>query len=153
MPIYTVASLKEKFPTLQAAKTAHNIKARSWAALAEKLNMPSYDDLKAQLVAVTAIKDFLEAECARLKMTFSAGNDFDSFGFWLFDNNFDRSRFSDFQVPPDATRRESAARSFYKQHAQTYHPDKGGTEEQMRNLKTLLDQLLTLVELNEGLGK
>lgn len=151
--MHTVASLREKFPNLQAAKAAYNVKARSWVALAEKLNAPSYDDLRAQLAAVTAIKDALEIECTRLKTTFSAGNDFDSFGFWLFDNNFDRSRFSDFQVPPDATLYESAARSFYKHHAQTYHPDKGGTEEQMRNLKTLLDQLLTLVELNEGLGK
>jgi curved DNA-binding protein CbpA len=47
----------------------------------------------------------------------------------------------------------SIARKFYKELARRYHPDKGGTNEQMANLKLLEDQMMALVEMNEGLGK
>lgn len=47
--MYTIASLKAQHKTLAAAKTAHNLKAKSWAALLEKLTKPqplSLDQLK-----------------------------------------------------------------------------------------------------------
>jgi septal ring factor EnvC (AmiA/AmiB activator) len=39
--MYTVAELKKQYKTLAAAKSFYNIKAKSWDALAEKLNAKS----------------------------------------------------------------------------------------------------------------
>jgi hypothetical protein len=137
--MYTVASLKAKHKTLAAAKAFHSIKARSWAALAEKLNTPTVEQLQAEIVV--------------LKQQLAAAQQFDFVGFWLQDGNFERSKFGDFGTPPEATYKESVARSFYKELARRYHPDLGGTNEQMANLKLLEDQMMAMVEFNEGLGK
>lgn len=50
--MHTTASLKAKHKTLVAAKTAHNLKAASWQALADKLNTPS----PAKALAVAELK-------------------------------------------------------------------------------------------------
>lgn len=137
--MYTVASLKKEHKTLAAAKAAHKLKARSWADLAEKLNTPTVAQL--------------QAEIAALKQQLVAAKGFDSVGFWLQDGNFERSRFSDFQAPPETTKKESVAKKFYKELARRYHPDKGGTSSQMANVKKLEDQMMALVDMNGGLGK
>jgi hypothetical protein len=137
--MYSIASLKAEHKTLAAAKVAHKIKAKSWAALVGKLNTPTIQEL---LIENAALKKQLEA-----------AQGFDSIGFWLSNGNFERSRFEDFGTPADATYKESVARKFYKELARRYHPDLGGTNEQMANLKTLEDQMLGMVAFNEGLGK
>jgi hypothetical protein len=137
--MHTISSLKAEHKNLAAAKAFHKLKARSWAALAEKLNTPTVEELL--------------AENAALKKQLAAAQGFDSVGFWLLDANFDRSKFSDFQAPPETTKKESVAREFYKELARRYHPDKGGTNQQMANVKKLEDQMMALVDMNGGLGK
>jgi hypothetical protein len=150
---YTIEKLKSQYKLLKDAKLAFSVKARSWVALVEKLNAPSYDQLQEQVTYLKQENESLRKENASLRQSISKTKDFDEVGFWLLDNNFDRSRFPDFNVPPEATKIESAAKAFYKTLAQKYHPDKGGTEMQMSNLGRLFDQLMVLVEMNEGLGK
>ena len=149
---YTLEKIKERFKTLKDAKIAFNIKARSWLALVDKLNAPSYEQLKQQLAHVLKENEQLRQENEILKKSISKTNEFDEVGFWLLDNNFDRSRFSDFGITEEATKIEFIAKAFYKKLAQKYHPDKGGTEMQMSNLNRLYDQMMALVEMNEGLG-
>lgn len=139
----TVENLKKQYKTFKAAKLAEGFKAKSWAALAEKINNAG---LQARIVE-------LEAENAALKQQLANTPEFDWVGFWLQDGNFERSNFEDFGTPADATYKESAARKFYKELARRYHPDLGGTNEQMANIKLLEDQMLGMVVLNEGVGK
>jgi hypothetical protein len=153
MTEYTVDAIRKKYKTFREAKAAFNVKARSWLALVEKLNAPTYEELKAQLNKLQKDIDFLRNENETLKKSISKTEDFDEIGFWLLDNNFDRSRFADFDVPPEALRIESAAKAFYKKLAQKYHPDKGGTEMQMSNLNRLYEQMMALVDMNDGVGK
>jgi hypothetical protein len=137
--MHTIVSLKAKHKTLATAKAAYQVKAASWQALTDKLNTPTVESLRQK------IKE-LEAQVA-------ASQSFDVIGFWLSDGNFERSKFGDFGTPAEATYKESVARQFYKELARRYHPDKGGTNEQMANLKRLEDQMMAMVEFNEGLGK
>jgi hypothetical protein len=137
--MYTIASLKAEHKTLAAAKAFHKLKARSWAALVDKLNTPTIAQL--------------QAEISVLKQQLATAQGFDPIGFWLQDGNFERSKFSDFQAPPETTKKESVAREFYKELARRYHPDKGGTSSQMANVKKLEDQMMALVDMNGGLGK
>jgi hypothetical protein len=137
--MHTAKSLKAEHKTLVAAKSAHKLKVKSWQALADKLNTPTIESLQQK------IKE-LEAQLA-------TSQGFDPVGFWLLSGNFERSKFGDFGTPSDATYKESVARQFYKELARRYHPDKGGTHEQMANLKLLEDQMLTMVEFNSGMGK
>jgi hypothetical protein len=139
----TAENLKKQYKTFKAAKADKGIKAKSWAALAEKINAAG---LQARI-------DELEAENKALKQQLTTAQNFDIIGFWLQNGNFDRSKFGDFGTPKEATFKESVARKFYKELARRYHPDKGGTNEQMANLKLLEDQMMALVEMNEGLGK
>lgn len=150
---YTVEKLKSQYKSLKDAKAALNIKARGWTALVEKLNAPNYEQLKEQVAQLIQENEDLRKENEILRQSVSRTENFDEVGFWLADNNFDRSRFPDFNVPPEATKIESAAKAFYKTLAQKYHPDKGGTEMQMSNLGRLFDQLMALVEMNGGLRK
>lgn len=150
---YTVEELKHQHKTLRDAKKAYGIKARSWVALADKLNLPTYEQLNKQVKDLLYQNEKLSNENQSLKKSVSKTKDFDEIGFWLLDNNFDRSRFSDFNAPVEAIERESVAKEFYKALAQKYHPDKGGTEMQMANVSRLYDQLMALVEMNEGLGQ
>ena len=135
------------------AKEAFNLKARGWAALVDKLNAPSYEQLIEQLSHLRKQNAKLKEQNESLLSSISRTKDFDEVGFWLLDSNFERSRFPDFNTPSEATKLESAAKDFHRKLSQKYHPDKGGTEMQMSNLNLLLDQLLTLVEMNDGLGK
>ncbi len=139
----TAENLKKQYKTFAAAKVAKGFKAKSWAALAEKINTAN---LQVEI-------DRLKAENAALKQQLATAQGFDPVGFWLSNGNFERSKFGDFGTPTDATYKESVARKFYKELARRYHPDKGGTNEQMANLKLLEDQMMALVEMNEGLGK
>lgn len=150
---YTVERLKSQYKSLKEAKAAFNLKARGWTALVGKLNAPSYEQLKEQVAQLTQENEHFRRENKILRQSVSKTENFDEVGFWLTDNNFDRSRFPDFNVPPEATKIESAAKAFYKMLAQKYHPDQGGTEMQMSNLGRLFDQLMVLVEMNDGLGK
>jgi cell division protein FtsB len=73
--MYTIASLKQQHKTLALAKAAHNIKARSWADLVEKIKLPAIDptveELQAQIVK-------LEAENIALKQQLIAAQNTDS---------------------------------------------------------------------------
>jgi hypothetical protein len=137
--MHTAKSLKAEHKTLVAAKAAHKVKAVSWQALANKLNTPTIESLQQK------IKE-LEAQLA-------APQGFDLVGFWLLTGNFERSTFEDFGTPDQATYKESVARKFYRELARRYHPDKGGTHEQIANLKLLEDQMMAMVEFNEGVGR
>lgn len=150
---YSIEELKSRYKTFNEAKAAFNLKARSWAALVDKLNLPNYEQLKEQVKHLLITIESLRRENEALKQSISKTKEFDEIGFWLLDNNFERSRFSDFDIPEDAIKAESIAKSFYKKLAQKYHPDQGGTEMQMSNLGRLHDQLMALVEMNGGLGK
>lgn len=141
--MHTVESLKATHKTLAKAKAALGIKAQSWKALAEKANGPD-----AELQKLRQENEMLRQLVAELQ----GRGGFDLLGFWLQDGNFDRSRFPDFGVPSDAFYKQSVAKAFHKQLARQYHPDKGGTAEQMANLNRLLDQVLALVEMNDGMG-
>ena len=142
----TVAELKKKYKTLVAAKAEYKVKAKSWNALAEKISIPDPAKLQTEI-------ERLKAENIALKQQLSESQGFDAISFWLEDGNFERSRFSDFGAPPEATKKESTARQFYKELARRYHPDKGGTSAQMANVKKLEDQMMALVDMNGGLGK
>lgn len=150
---YNIKELQSQYKSFKKAKEVLNLKARSWSKLVEKLNSPSYDQLKASLTHSKEEIRLLRQENQSLKQSISRTEEFDEVGFWLLDNNFERSRFSDFAISEDATKIESAARVFYKKIAQRYHPDKGGTEMQMSNVNHLYDQMMALVEMNNGLGK
>jgi hypothetical protein len=149
---YTVQSLKIQYKTFKEAKQCLRIKANSWISLVDKLNSPSYDQLKEQVTYLSQELENLKKENIQLKQAVAKNDGFDEVGFWLLDNNFDRSKFSDFGVPQDAKEMESAAKEFYKKLAKIYHPDKGGTEMQMANLNRLLEQMMVLVDMNGGLG-
>lgn len=149
---HTAASLKEQFKTFTDVKQHFGLKARSWQALADKLNAPSVDDLKAQLTTLEAQVARLEAENKRLRAHAATGKGFDEVGFWLLDRNFERAKFEDFGIPDVATEMESKAEAEYKRLAQKYHPDNGGLDEQMQNLNRLRNQMLSIVKLNGGIG-
>jgi hypothetical protein len=149
----SVKTLKSQYKSFKEAKEALNLKARSWSALVQKLTAPNYEQIKEQLVHLQEKIDNLCKENQSLKQSMSKNDGFDKIGFWLLDNNFDRSRFSDFDIPEEATRIESVAKVFYKKISQKYHPDKDGTEMQMSNVNRLYEQMMTLVEMNNGLGK
>lgn len=73
----------------------------------------------------------------------------DKKGFWLMDENFDRSRFTDFDLPDNATRDAAVAKKVYLDLSRKYHPDAGGSDEQMANVRKLYDQMSALVEMNK----
>jgi hypothetical protein len=137
--MHTAKSLKAEHKTLAAAKSAHKLKVKSWQALADKLNTPTIESLQQK------IKE-LEAQLVTSQR-------FDPVGFWLLSDNFDRSRLSDFNMPEETTKSESLAKQFWKELARRYHPDKGGTEEQMVNLNKLQNQILAFVDMNGGIGR
>ena len=69
---YTVASLKKQFKAFAQAKQHFGLKARSWEALADKLNSPSLEELKAQILALKAQVARLEAENKQLRANTAA---------------------------------------------------------------------------------
>jgi hypothetical protein len=140
--MHSVQGLKQQYKTLAAAKAALGLTARGWDALVAKLNASPTSELD-QLRQENAQ---LKAQIAQLQQVANPT------GFWLLDGNFDRSRFPDFGVPHEAFRKESVAKQFHKELSKQFHPDKGGTAEQMANLNKLLGQILGLVEMNDGLG-
>ncbi|MBD2068111.1 hypothetical protein H6F93_11345 [Leptolyngbya sp. FACHB-671] len=151
--MYTEAELKKQFKSFQDARKAFpGIKARGWETLAQKLNEPSPEQLKTQVKALNELVESLKQEIEALKKSVVQPSDFDEIGFWLLDRNFDRSKFEDFDIAEDATECESAAKSVYKKLAQQYHPDSGGTDEQMANVNRLHEQMMALVKMNGGLG-
>jgi polyhydroxyalkanoate synthesis regulator phasin len=149
---YTTESLKNQFKNFTDAKKHFGIKARSWQALADKLNAPSTDELKKLIQALEKRIANLEKENLQLREHVSGINGFDEIGFWLLDRNFERAKFEDFGIPSEATEMESKAQSEYKRLAQKYHPDNGGLDEQMQNLNRLRKQMLSIVKLNGGMG-
>lgn len=144
---YTDKNLKEQFQSFKAAKAHFRIKARSWKALAAKLNKPTPEQ---EIAMLKEQVKRLEAEVARLR---EAGEDaFDEVGFWLLDRNFERAIFEDFGVSEQATEMESEAKKIHKELSQRYHPDSGGSDEQMANVNKLKKQMLSVVRLNGGMG-
>lgn len=149
---YTEKDLKKKFSSFKEAKTHFGISARGWQTLVDKLNEPSLKDLKLQVQKLTAEIEALKSENEQLKTAAVKGDGFDEVGFWLLDRNFERSKFEDFEIDEEATEIESKAKAEYRRLAQKYHPDNGGTDEQMANVKRLHEQMLAIVEINGGVG-
>lgn len=149
---YTEKSLKGQFKSFKQAKAHFGLKARSWKALAEKLNAPSVTDLEIQLAKLKMQVAQLEEENELLRKRAASSDDFDEVGFWLLDRNFERANFEDFDIGEEATEMESATQKEYKRLAQKYHPDNGGLPEQMANVNRLRSQMLSLVKTNGGMG-
>lgn len=149
---YTEEGLREQFQYIKDAKAHFGLKARGWKALADKLNEPSPEDLKKQVQVLTTKLGALEAENEKLKASAVKGEGFDEIGFWLLDRNFKRSEFEDFDIDEEATEVESKAKSEHQRLAKRYHPDNGGTAEQMANVNRLKEQMLALVKMNGGMG-
>ena len=144
---YTEKNLKERFSSFKEAKAELKTKARSWKALAAKLNAPKPED---EIAMLKGQVEQLKAEVERLR---AAGEDvFDEVGFWLLDRNFERAIFEDFGVSEQATEMESEAKKIHKELSQRYHPDSGGSDEQMANVNKLKKQMLSVVRLNGGMG-
>jgi hypothetical protein len=143
--VYTIASLKKEYKTLAAAKAAHDIKASSWAALAEKLNTPSVEQLQTEI-------ERLKAENTALKQQLTEDRGFDLVSFWLQDGNFERSRLEDFGISKDVLDSTSAVKKVWKELSLCYHPDKGGTQEQQANLNRLQNQMMAMASLAESVN-
>ena len=142
-----IAELKQRFSKLTEAKAELGIKAGSWKALAEKLNKPGPEQ------EIAMLKEQVAQLKAEIKRLHEAGeNAFDEVGFWLRDRNFDRAKFEDLGVTEKATEMESEAKKIYKELSQRYHPDSGGSDEQMANINKLKKQMLSVVKLNGGMG-
>jgi len=145
-------SLKKQFKNFKEAKTHFGLNARGWKALADKLNSPSAEQLQSQVKELLEKIAVLEQENTKLRQTKDKFKDFDEVGFWLLDRNFNRSKFEDLEISEDATERESVAKAEHKRLATKYHPDSGGTDEQMANVNRLLEQMMALVKMNGGVG-
>jgi hypothetical protein len=144
--MYTIQSLKQQYKTLATAKAAFKLKASSWAALIEKLNIPTTAQLQENIAK-------LEAENAALKQQLATAQKFDLVGFWLLDANFDRSNLEDFGISKDVLSSVSAVKKTWKELSLRYHPDKGGTEEQQANLNRLQNQMMAMASLSESVEK
>ena len=147
MEKYTVKSLKEQFSSFKEAKAKLGVKARSWKALAEKLNEPTPEQ---EIAMLKEQVKRLESEVKRLRD--AAEDTFDEVGFWLLDRNFERAKFEDFGVSEQATEMESEAKKIHKELSQRYLPDSGGSDEQMANVNKLKKQMISVVKLNGGMG-
>jgi hypothetical protein len=139
----TAESLKKQHKTFAAAKAAHGIKAKSWAALAEKINT----------VRLQTEIDRLKTENAALKQQLSENQCFDFVGFWLQDGNFERSRLEDFGILKETLNSMSAVKKVWKELSLQYHPDRGGTVEQQTNLNKLQNQMMAMASLAESVDK
>jgi hypothetical protein len=136
--MHTITSLKQEFKTITAAKQHFGLKARGWQALADKLNQQAKDDLIAQLQAeVAQLKQ--ENEALRQQPVTTG-----TIAFWLTDGNFERSRFTDFDVPEMALLTESSAKAFCRKLAKRVK----GNQEQLANVDRLLNQMLVMVDLH-----
>jgi hypothetical protein len=150
--VYTATSLQKQYKNFKEAKSHFGITARGWEALAKKLNEPTSEELKTQIKELSKVVEEQRKEIEALKKSVVPSTGFDEVGFWLLDRNFDRSKFQDFGVAEEATECESSAKAVYKRLAQKYHPDNGGTDEQMANVNRLQEQMMALVKMNGGLG-
>jgi hypothetical protein len=128
--MHTISSLKAEHKTLAAAKAFHKLKARSWAALAEKLNTPTVEELL--------------AENAALKKQLAAAQGFDSVGFWLLDANFDRSNLEDFGFTKDVLKTKLAVEAAFKKLSFS-----NATPEQQANLAKFHLQLIGMATYSE----
>lgn len=66
----------------------------------------------------------------------------DKNGYLLKDKNFERADFEDFDIPAKVFKSEVEAKKVHRELAKRYHPDLGGSAEQMANLNILFDQIL-----------
>ena len=62
-------------------------------------------------------------------------------GVWLRDGAFQLANFEDFGVGDAQLASRSTVKAFYRDMSNRFHPDKGGTAEQMANLNRLRDQM------------
>lgn len=66
----------------------------------------------------------------------------------LKNKNFNNAAFEDFDIPAKAFKSTVEAKKAYRELAKKYHPDRGGSEEQMANLNVLFDQIAANIEKN-----
>ncbi len=155
--MYTVQQLKTEFTSFREAKVAHNLTARSWAKLAEKLNSRGQEELK--------IKE-LEKEVADLKAKLIMLEKVSDLDILLSNLVYKRGVGSNevFESPeamtdePPGTGKddwayfETTLKRRYHRLAKRYHPDNGGSDEHMNNLSHSYSIARTFVKDNDGLG-
>lgn len=156
--MYTVADLQKQYKNFKTAKQHFNITARGWEALCQKLNTESDKDFQIQE---------LKAEVDRLKVQIAKLNHQTDLDLLLTDLVYPRGVGSDevFESPealadePEKAGRddwayfESALKRRYYRLSNLYHPDKGGTDEQFRNLEHAYKIGRTFVNENGGLDQ
>jgi hypothetical protein len=156
--MYTVAELKKQYKNFKAAKQHFNITARGWETLCQKLNAEYSKDI--QIQKLEAEIDSLKVKIAKL----TARSDLDIL---LTDLVYPRGVGSNevFESSealldePEKTGKddwayfESTLKRRYYRLSNRYHPDKGGTDEQFRNLEHAYQIARTFVKENGGIGQ
>jgi hypothetical protein len=165
--MYTEKDLKDKYKKFAAAKEHFGVKANGWLALCNKLNVEAAkgrildlehqnERLQSQLEA--AMVRILELEQESTK------SDLD---LMLTDLVYKRGVGSDeifesseaMEEEPEGVGRddwayfESVLKRRYFRLAKRYHPDRGGSNDQLNNLKHAYEVAKTFVKINGGLQK
>ncbi len=101
-------------------------------------------DLKTKAQALVVAEKFDKlASALAIRQKKAAPN---KMGELLRNKNFDNADFEDFDIPAKAFKSTVEAKKAYRELAKKYHPDKGGSEEQMANLNVLFDQINANIE-------
>jgi hypothetical protein len=148
---HTAIELKSKFKNLAVAKAHFAIKARSWEALACKLNVPTLEDLKAQLEKVQSDLVTAQKRIAELQGATSYKSDLLSWALTDEGGTLLKSPTAIVFNEEDHQYFYSNAKARYNELAKRFHPDAGGTSEQMANLAKCFEHQLVLIRMNEGM--
>jgi hypothetical protein len=158
--MYTAQDLKKQFSSFKSAKDSFKVKAQSWQKLCDKLNGESSKDarllkleskvkeLTTQLESLRAIKSIKsELDILLMDLVYKRG---------VGDDEIFESKEAMEGEPDDADRDDwasfySTLKRRYHRLSQLYHPDGGGTEEQMANLTHSYKSALTYVKANNGM--
>lgn len=158
--MYTTQDLKKQFSSFKSAKDYFKVKAQSWQKLCDKLNAES--DKDTHLVELESLVKELTTQLESLRATKSIKSELDIL---LMDlvykrgvggNEIFESREAMEGEPEDADKDDwasfySTLKRRYHRLSQLYHPDRGGTKEQMRNLTHAYESALTYVKANNGM--
>lgn len=158
--IYTTQDLKKRFSSFKGAKDYFKVKAQSWQKLCDKLNAESSKD--ARFIELESLMKELTTQLESLRATKSIKSDLDIL---LMDLVYKRGVggdeiFESREVmegePEDADKDDwasfySTLKRRYHRLSQLYHPDRGGTKEQMGNLTHAYESALIYVKANNGM--
>lgn len=158
--MYTIQDLKKQFSSFKRAKDHFKIKAQSWQKLCEKLNTESSKD--ARLIELEALVKELAKQLEALRAIKSIKSELDIllmhfvYKRGVGDDEIFESREAMKGEPEDADKDDwasfySTLKRRYHRLSQIYHPDCGGTEEQMASLTHAYEAALTYVKGNNGM--